>query len=58
MKSIMTDNQLINQRTIWAANRFWMETENMKSKKYGGKSHHHWYFLLLMTKSFTTGSIK
>ncbi len=52
MKSIMTDNQLINQRTIWGANRFWMETENMKTKKYGGKSHHHWYLLLLMTKLF------
>jgi predicted MPP superfamily phosphohydrolase len=54
MKSVMTDNQLINQRTIWAANRFWMETENMKTKKYGGKSHHHWYSLLLMTKLFKT----
>ncbi len=52
MKSIITDNKLINQRTIWAANRFWMETENLKSKKYGGKSHHHWYILLLMTKVF------
>ncbi len=54
MKSIMADNQLINPRTIWAANRFWMETENMKSKRYGGKSHHHWYLLLLMIKSFKT----
>ncbi len=53
-KSIMTDNQSINQRTIWAANRFWMETENMKSKRYGGKSHHHWYLLLMMMKSFKT----
>jgi len=52
MKSTTTDNQLINQRTIWATNRFWMETENMKTKKYGGKSHHHWYLLLLMTKLF------
>ena len=53
-KSIMTDNQSINKRTIWAANRFWMETENMKSKRYGGKSHHHWYLFLLIMKSFKT----
>ncbi len=52
MESATTNNQLINQRTIWAANRFWMETENMKNKKYGGKSHHHWYLLLFMLKFF------
>ncbi len=38
MDNIITDDHLINQRTIWAANRFWMETENMKGKRYGGKS--------------------
>ena len=52
MKSVITDNNLINQRTVWAANRFWLETENQKSKRYGGKSHHHWYMTLLMTKTF------
>ena len=52
MESVTTDNQLINQRTIWAANRFSMETENMKSKRYGKKSHHHWYMLLFTLKSF------
>ena len=52
MKSLIADNGVINQRTVWAANRFWLETENLKSKRYGGKSHHHWYMLLLFTKIF------
>ena len=52
MDNTKTDDQLINQRTIWAANRFWMETENMKSKRYGGKSHHHWYLLMFMLRTF------
>ncbi len=54
MNSMMTDSHLTDQRVIWAANRFWMETENMKSKRYGGKSHHHWYLFLLMMRSFKT----
>ena len=52
MDNIITDDRFINQRTIWAANRFWMETENMKSKRYGGKSHHHWYLLLFFLRAF------
>jgi predicted MPP superfamily phosphohydrolase len=36
---------------IWAANRFWMETENLKSGRYGGESHHHWYAMLFLMKS-------
>jgi len=44
----------INNRTIWAANRFWMETENMKNKRYGGRSHNHWYLLLFLMKAFNT----
>ena len=52
MNSVITDNEIINQRTVWAANRYWMETENLKSKRYGGKSHHHWYILLIMIKAF------
>ena len=47
----MANDQSISRRTMWAANRFWMETENMKSKRYGGKSHHHWYLLLFMLKT-------
>ncbi len=46
------DKRLINRRQIWAANRFWMEMNNMKTKRYGNKSHHHWYSLLFMMKSF------
>lgn len=54
MDNIITDDHLINHRTIWAANRFWMETENMKSKRYGGKSHHHWYLFMFMIRAFRT----
>ncbi len=38
-------------RLIWAANRFWMETENLKTGRYGGKSAQHWYALLFLMKS-------
>ncbi|MGR3319462.1 MAG: metallophosphoesterase [Candidatus Anammoxibacter sp.] len=47
------EHSSISHRTVWAANRFWTETENMKTKRYGGKSHHHWYILLFMMKAFT-----
>jgi hypothetical protein len=40
----------VHPRLIWAANRFWMETENLKSGRYGGESHHHWYAMLFMMK--------
>jgi uncharacterized protein len=39
-------------RQAWAANRFWMETANLKSKRYGGKRPHHWYALLAATRAF------
>ena len=44
--------RLIDRRQVWAANRFWMELDNLKSKRYGNKTHHHWYVLLIMLKTF------
>lgn len=44
--------RLINRRQIWAANRFWMELDNMKTKHYGVKVRHHWNSLLFITKAF------
>ncbi|HUG54384.1 MAG TPA: metallophosphoesterase [Vicinamibacteria bacterium] len=44
------DEAAIHTRLVWAANRFWMETENRKTRRYGGKGHHHWYALLLLMK--------
>ena len=38
-------------RLVWAATRFWMETENFKTRRYGGKSHQHWYALLFLMRS-------
>jgi predicted MPP superfamily phosphohydrolase len=38
-------------RLVWAANRFWMETENLKTRRYGGESHHHWYALLFLMRA-------
>jgi predicted MPP superfamily phosphohydrolase len=39
-------------RFVWAATRFWMETEGLKSRRYGGKGRHHWYALLCAMRSF------
>jgi hypothetical protein len=41
----------IPPRFIWAANRFRMETENRKSRRYGGKGPHHWYALLFLMRT-------
>ncbi len=46
------DKRLINRRYIWATNRFWMEIDNMKTKRYGNKRPHRWYELLFLMKSF------
>lgn len=42
----------INPRQLWATNRFRMESDNLKSKRYGGKTHHHWYIFLYSVKLF------
>jgi hypothetical protein len=42
----------IERRQVWAAARFWMETENVKSKRYGGQRKHHGYALDAMTQAF------
>lgn len=52
LQSLSLERRLINRRQIWAANRFWMETENMKTRRYGNRWHHHWYILLFMMKTF------
>lgn len=36
---------------LWALNRFRMETENRKARRYGGKGRHHWYALLFLMRS-------
>jgi len=41
----------ISPRLLWALNRFRMETENRKSRRYGGKGPHHWYALLFMMRT-------
>ena len=51
-KNMRSKNNAINPRQMWANNRFWMETENRKTKRYGGKSHHHWHILLAALKIF------
>src|SRR5438309_4692126 len=45
----------IHPRQMWAANRFWMETNNLVTKRYGGKRKQHWYALLFMMKTFEWG---
>ena len=46
------EKRLINRRQIWAANRFWMELDNMKTKRYGNKGRHHWQTLLMLMRIF------
>jgi hypothetical protein len=41
----------INARQLWAQNRFWMETQNLVTKRYGGKRGQRWYALLAMMKT-------
>jgi predicted MPP superfamily phosphohydrolase len=45
----------IDARQLWAANRFWMETQNLKSRRWGGKAQHHWHALEAATKVFDWG---
>jgi len=52
MPSLPPEQGTNNRRLIWAANRFWMEMDNLKSKRYGNKGRHHWYELLFMMKLF------
>ncbi|MBF0277025.1 MAG: metallophosphoesterase [SAR324 cluster bacterium] len=45
------DSQLIHPRQVWAANRFWMETNNVHTKRYGGRSSWQWSMISLMGNS-------
>lgn len=49
------EERLLNRRQIWAANRFWMEIEYMKTKRYGNKSRRHWQTLYALTQIFKIG---
>jgi uncharacterized protein len=45
----------VDARQMWAANRFWTESQNLVTKRYGGKRKQHWYALLFLMKSFQWG---
>jgi predicted MPP superfamily phosphohydrolase len=45
----------INARQMWANNRFWMETQNLVTRRYGGRRRQHWDALLLMLRTFQWG---
>jgi predicted MPP superfamily phosphohydrolase len=45
----------INARQMWANNRFWMETQNLVTRRWGGKRKQHWEALLVMMKTFAWG---
>jgi len=47
-----TDAAPFDARQAWAANRLWMETANLKTRRWGGKRPHHWYALLAATRAF------
>ena len=42
----------IDARQMWANTRFWMETQNLVTKRYGGKRKQHWKAMLWMMKAF------
>ena len=48
---LFPEQRLINRRQLWANQRFQMEMENLKTKRYGNRGRHHWYQLLLMMKA-------
>ena len=47
---LFPEQRLINRRQLWGNNRFHMEMENLKTRRYGNRGRHHWYELLLMMK--------
>ncbi len=52
---LLAESQTIGQaspRLLWAINRFWMESQNLKTRRYGHRSHHHWYLLRLALRTF------
>jgi predicted MPP superfamily phosphohydrolase len=51
-RTLAAASEPINSRQMWANNRFWMETQNLVTKRYGGKRKQHWYALLAMMKTF------
>jgi len=49
---LATPTGAIDARQLWANNRFWMETQNLVTKRYGGKRKQHWYAFLAMMRTF------
>jgi predicted MPP superfamily phosphohydrolase len=47
--------EAINARQMWANNRFWMETQHLVTKRWGGKRKQHWQAMLAMMKTFAWG---
>ncbi len=48
---LFPEQRLINRRQMWANNRFRMEMDNLKTRRYGNRGRHHWYQLLFMMKA-------
>ncbi|MCX5814065.1 MAG: metallophosphoesterase [Proteobacteria bacterium] len=48
---LFPEQRFINRRQIWANNRFRMEMDNLKTRRYGNRGRHHWYQLLIMMKT-------
>jgi uncharacterized protein len=48
---LFPEQRLINRRQLWANNRFHMEMENLKTRRYGNRGRHHWQELFLMMKA-------
>lgn len=48
---LFPEQRLLNRRQLWADNRFRMEMDNLKTRRYGNRGSHHWYQLLFMMKT-------
>jgi hypothetical protein len=45
----------LSPRQLWAINRFQMESENIKTGRYGGRSRQHWYLLKMIVWAASLG---
>lgn len=48
-------DDMLTPRQLWAINRFRMEVENLKSRRYGGRSKQHWHLMRALLKVLKTG---
>ena len=51
----LSAGQRLDGRQMWANTRFWLETHNLKTGRYGYRSRHHWTLFLTLLRVFELG---